>query len=184
MSASVTYATLPDNFVLSSINEDNLVNYIDDEIKEEYSSFHQMVEIKLNIKSKQNVLDVIHELEKRDDVLVAEPNYIIELDSSSVVPNDTYVNKQWAIDKINLPSAWGITTGSKSVNVGIIDSGIKAAHSDLNANVDSTLSKSFVDNSPLTDEFGHGTHVSGIVGAVGNNNRGISGACWDVNLIS
>lgn len=184
MSASDTYATLSDNFEFSSISEDNLVNYIDDEIKEEYSYFHQMVEIKLNTKSKQNVLDVIRELEKRDDVLVAEPNYIIELDSSSITPNDTYVNKQWAIDKINLPSAWGITTGSKSVNVGIIDSGIKAAHSDLNANVDSTLSKSFVDNSPLTDELGHGTHVSGIVGAVGNNNRGISGACWYVNLIS
>lgn len=184
MSASDTYATLSDNFELSSISEDNLVNYIDDEIKAEYSYFHQMVEIKLNTKSKQNVLDVIRELEKRDDVLVAEPNYIIELDSSSITPNDTYVNKQWAIDKINLPSAWGITTGSKSVNVGIIDSGIKAAHSDLNANVDSTLSKSFVDNSPLIDEYGHGTHVSGIVGAVGNNNRGISGACWNVNLIS
>lgn len=184
MSASDTYATLSDNFEFSSISEDNLVNYIDDEIKEEYSYFHQMVEIKLNTKSKQNVLDVIRELEKRDDVLVAEPNYIIELDSSSITPNDTYVNKQWAIDKINLPSAWGITTGSKSVNVGIIDSGIKAAHSDLNANVDSTLSKSFIDNSPLTDEYGHGTHVSGIVGAVGNNSRGISGACWNVNLIS
>ena len=184
MSASDTYATLSDNFELSSMNEVDFVNYIDDEIKEEYSSFHQMIEIKLNIKSKQNVLDVIRELEKRDDVLVAEPNYIIELDSSSVVPNDTYVNEQWAINKINLPSAWGIITGSKSVNVGIIDTGIKSTHSDLSANVDRTLSKSFIDNSPLTDEYGHGTHVSGIVGAVGNNNRGISGACWNVNLIS
>ena len=157
---------------------------MDEDLKEKYSDFHQIVEIKLEDTSKQGVLDAIHKLEQRDDVLVAEPNYIIERDSSVIVPNDTYIDEQWAIEKIDLPSAWNITTGSLDVNVGVIDSGIKAAHSDLNANIDSSLSKSFVDDSPLTDEAGHGTHVAGIIGAVGNNNRGVSGACWNVNLIS
>lgn len=157
---------------------------LDEDLKEKYSDFHQIVEIKLENTGKQEVLDAIHELEQRDDVLVAEPNYIIQLDSSTVVPNDTNFSEQWAIEKIDLPSAWSLTTGSSDVNVGIIDSGIKAAHSDLSDNIDSTLSKSFIDDSPLVDEYGHGTHVAGIVGAVGNNNRGITGACWDVNLIS
>lgn len=179
-----TYVTSSGDFKFSSINENNLVNYVDDQVKEEYSSFNQMVEIKLYTKSKQNVLDVIRELEKRDDVLVAEPNYIIELNSSPITPNDTYVNEQWAIEKINLPSAWSLTNGSKSVSVGVIDTGIQANHPDLSANIDKTLSKSFVDDSPLTDERGHGTHVAGIIGAVGNNNAGITGTCWNVNLIS
>lgn len=179
-----TYAGSTEKLELSSINDEDIVCTVDDEIKEKYSSFHQMVEIKLNSKSKQNVLDVIHKLEQRDDVLVAEPNYIIELDSSQAIPDDPYINEQWSIEKINLPSAWNITTGSKNVNVGIVDSGIKAAHSDLSANVDRTLGKSFIDNSPLSDECGHGTHVAGIIGAVGNNNRGVSGVCWSANLIS
>ena len=179
-----TYVTSSGDFKFSSINENNLVNYVDNQVKEEYSSFNQMVEIKLYTKSKQNVLDVIRELEKRDDVLVAEPNYIIELNSSPITPNDTYVNEQWAIEKINLPSAWSLTNGSKSVSVGVIDTGIQANHPDLSANIDKTLSKSFVDDSPLTDERGHGTHVAGIIGAVGNNNAGITGTCWNVNLIS
>lgn len=36
----------------------------------------------------------------------------------------------------------------------------------------------------LTDSYGHGTMVAGIIGAVGNNNIGISGVCWNVNLVS
>lgn len=173
-----------DTIFISDDRIDSITNNVYNETKNNYDSFHQIVEIKLNENSKQNVLDVIEELEKRDDILVAEPNYIIEVDSSSVTPNDTYLNEQWAVDKIDLTSAWDITTGSDDVSVGIIDSGIKAAHSDLSANVDSSLSKSFIDDSPLTDELGHGTHVSGIIGAVGNNNHGVTGVCWNVNLVS
>lgn len=153
-------------------------------LKNNYSDYHQIVEIKLKDTGKQNVLDAIRELEKRDDVLVAEPNYIMHLDSSTVVPNDTRYSEQWAINKIDLPLAWNLTTGSSTVDVGILDTGIKADHPDLADNIDQTLSKSFIDDYPFVDEYGHGTHVAGIVGAIGNNNTGIAGTCWDVNLIS
>lgn len=166
---------------LSEIESGDFDCYLDKDLKDEYSTFHQMVVLKLKNKGKQEVLDTIRELEKRDDVLVAEPNYTAHL---SAVPSDSYLDEQWAIEKIDLPSAWEITTGSKSVNVGVVDTGIKARHSDLTFNVDTYLSKSFVDDSPLTDEYGHGTHVAGIIGAVGNNNQGVSGACWNINLVS
>lgn len=143
--------------------------------------------ITLNKHDKQNVLDAIETLQKRNDVLYAEPNYCITLDSTDVT-NDEHVDKQWALDKIDLPDAWKITTGSKSVKVGVIDSGIKADHPDLKDNVDSELSKSFVegtdDSYALEDVFGHGTHVAGIIGAVGNNGTGVSGTCWNVDLVS
>lgn len=168
-------------FKLSSFECDIDNYYLDKDLKAEYSGFHQMVVLKLENKGKQEVLDTVRELEKRDDVIAAEPNYTAY---TNVVPSDTYVDEQWAIDKIDLPSAWEITTGSKSVSVGVVDTGIKASHSDLTANIDASLSKSFIDDSPLTDEQGHGTHVAGIIGAVGNNNMGISGACWNVNLVS
>lgn len=160
---------------------------IDENIKDEYSDFHQTLCITLNKHDKQNVLDAIETLQKRNDVLYAEPNYCITLDSTDVT-NDEHVDKQWALDKIDLPDAWKITTGSKSVKVGVIDSGIKADHPDLKDNVDSELSKSFVegtdDSYALEDVFGHGTHVAGIIGAVGNNGTGVSGTCWNVDLVS
>lgn len=165
-----------------AINNEIVDDYEDESgYNNDYSSFHRIIKLDLKTKSKQAVLDAIDKLEDRDDVLTVEPDYITE---SCAVPNDSYYSKQWAANKINLPAAWNITTGNSDVTVGVIDSGIKRAHSDLTANVDTTLSKSFVDNSPFTDSNGHGTHIAGIIGAVGNNNRGISGACWNVTLVS
>lgn len=176
-----------DTVFLSDELGQQALDSIDENIKDEYSGFHQTLCITLNKHDKQNVLDAIETLQKRNDVLYAEPNYCITLDSTDVT-NDEYVSEQWALDKINLPDAWKITTGSKSVKVGVIDSGIKADHPDLKDNVDSELSKSFVegtdDSDALEDVFGHGTHVAGIIGAVGNNSIGVSGTCWNVDLVS
>ena len=168
----------------------------------EEDTFHQILLLKLNQKSKQNVLDCIKTLEKRDDVMMAFPNYytkcclidnaisttdeFVDLNiSKSSTPNDTYIESQWAVPKINLPDAWNISTGSSLVNVGIIDTGIMGNHPDLTNRVNRTLSKDFTGgNSPLTDPDGHGTHVAGIIGAEGNNSKGISGVCWNVGLVS
>jgi subtilisin family serine protease len=38
------------------------------------------------------------------------------------------------------------------------------------------------DNNPM-DDSGHGTHVAGIIGAVGNNALGVSGVCWGVKIL-
>lgn len=147
-----------------------------------FSNYHQILKINLTDKSKENVLNLIKKLEERDDVLAAYPNYIQIQDS---IPNDTYYNTQWGSKRINLPNAWNITTGSKYVMVGVIDSGIKRAYSDLTANVDTSLSKSFTgDNAPFTDSTGHGTQVAGIIGAVGNNQKGVAGVCWNIKLVS
>jgi len=53
------------------------------------------------------------------------------------VPNDTYSNNQWYLQKINAFNAWDITTGSPRVIVGIIDSGTDWTHSDLGLGNDS-----------------------------------------------
>lgn len=151
---------------------------------ENINKYNQVILLRLNTHSKQNVLDKVKELEKRDDILIAQPNYIYKNNS---IPNDTRVSEQWAINKINLPAAWNITTGSKNVKVGVVDTGIKRAHSDLTANVSNTLGYSNeLDQSGghLVDSDGHGTNVAGVIGAVGNNNKGISGVCWNVDLIS
>ncbi|MCB0262987.1 MAG: S8 family serine peptidase [Calditrichaeota bacterium] len=104
--------------------------------------------------------------------------------------------------------AWDTQRGSQSVIVGVIDTGIDYNHPDLQANIWKNPGESgngketngvdddgngFVDdwrgwdfanndNDPF-DDNAHGTHCAGIIGAVGNNNRGVSGINWNVSLV-
>ena len=179
--------------------------------KSNEEKFNRILMLTIKNVGKENVLEAIKILEKRKDILSAEPNYIESFCASteneenyvieeqkaiidkplltlSKKPNDTYYvdGSQWAIDKISLPQAWHYTTGSSTVTVGIIDSGIDSTHPDLKNRVNVNLSKSFGDtvSNPLEDNSGHGTHIAGIIGAQGNNDLGITGACWNVNLVS
>lgn len=156
-----------------------MIGTVDDEDIQEYN---QLIKINLNIHSKQNVLDTIKILEERDDVLIVQPNYYYE---QCAIPNDTYISKQSdIIDLLDLEETWNITTGSADVRVGVMDTGIKRVHSDLTANVNDDIKYAYGDLDALVDTNGHGTQVAGIIGAVGNNNRGVAGVCWDVDLIS
>jgi len=114
---------------------------------------------------------------------------------------------------IDAPEAWSTTTGSAAVLVAIMDTGIDYRHVDLKANdytnpgedpwsdpndpatgnkldddgnglIDDWKGYDFhaKDNDPY-DENGHGTHVAGIAGAVGNNSLGVTGVCWQVRLV-
>lgn len=161
-----------------------------DEMPVDENKFHQIIKIDLEIKSKENVLACIKKLEARDDVLMACPNYYFK-PTSEVYPNDPYFPEdniddgQWGSRLIDLPKAWSITTGSNTVKVGILDSGIDKTHPDLKNRYNSSLSKDFSGgNSPYTDITGHGTQVAGIIGAEGNNNSGPAGVCWNVSLVS
>ncbi len=106
---------------------------------------------------------------------------------------------------IDAPEGWDITTGSSNVIIGVIDSGIAYDHPDLAANmwknpgeipndgidndgngfVDDVFGYDFRsgDNDPM-DPLGHGTHVAGTIGAVGNNNSGVTGVMHKVRLMA
>lgn len=106
---------------------------------------------------------------------------------------------------IDATAAWDLTTGSSSVVVAVIDSGIDYNHPDLAANIWTNPGESagdsidndgngFVDDvhgwdfanndaDPL-DVDKHGTHVAGTIGAVGNNGVGVVGVNWNVSLMA
>jgi subtilisin family serine protease len=118
--------------------------------------------------------------------------------------NDPMFSSQWGVTKINADKAWDITTGKREIVIAVIDTGVDYTHPDLAANMwVNTKEKpnSDVDNDgngykgdyygydfinkkadPM-DDNGHGTHVAGIIGAVGNNGVGIAGVNWTVKIM-
>ena len=96
---------------------------------------------------------------------------------------------QWNMERSNLEAAWDAAQGSDAVYVAILDTGIQLDHPDLAGNIDTVYSKSFYDTDAggderYYDENGHGTYIAGIIGAAGNNGRGVAGVNWSVKLIS
>lgn len=168
------------------------------------NGFTQILSVSLTEKTKENVLSVIKQLEKIDCVKSAEPNYIVNYDPIDEVvmddvkhntddeipqytsaPNDPKANELWGLfgeNGINVHNAWGVTTGSSSVRVGVIDTGIYH-HSDLLDNLDTGID--FVNDNNITDDdiVGHGTHVAGTIGAVGDNSLGITGVAQNIRLV-
>ena len=122
-------------------------------------------------------------LRAREDVLYAEPNYLVHaLDTN---PNDPdYGLYQWGLAKIRAPRAWDIVTGTNSTIIAIVDSGIDLDHPDLSCAGKLTAGYDFVngDDDP-DDDLGHGTHVAGIAGACTDNNLGVAGMSWGARLM-
>jgi thermitase len=150
--------------------------------------YQKVLSLTLAEKGKDMVVRAFEQFRKseRQDILYAGPDYVV---TPCAMPNDPLTGNQWALGQIQLPDAWEIATGSQSVKVGILDSGIYAEHEDLRNRVNRTLSRDFLTTPPTTpnpviDPLGHGTHVAGICGAEGNNNTGVAGVCWNVELVS
>ncbi|AXY75317.1 S8 family peptidase [Paraflavitalea soli] len=114
------------------------------------------------------------ELKADDGVQLVERDRVITLGVGCftvVKPSSA----QWGVRRVGA----GDGTGKR---VWIIDTGVDPDHPDLN--VDKTLSKSFItDETSITDNNGHGTHVAGIIGAL-NNNIGTLGVASGVSIIA
>ncbi len=176
-----------------------------------------------------DVQSAIREYESNPDVLYAEPDYEVSIPPDEIgpilpdpdtaqissVPNDANFSVLWGLHNtgqtggtpdadIDAPEARDISTGSDSVIVAVIDTGVLYTHSDLSSNIWSNTDEfpdngidddqngfiddirgwDFVnsDNNP-TDDNGHGTHCAGTIGATGNNGIGVAGVNWHVKIM-
>ncbi len=128
-------------------------------------------------------------------------------------PNDPKYDEQWYLETVSAPAAWDITTGSHTVVVAVLDSGMDLDHPDLEKNlwknpgeladdgkdndsngfVDDVHGWDFVeDDNTATPTVGagysedgvaHGSVIAGVIGAVTNNNVGVSGVSWNVKIM-
>ncbi|MGB9439933.1 MAG: S8 family serine peptidase [Desulfobacterales bacterium] len=150
------------------------------------------------IQRKADTLLIIKSLRRRADVRYAQPNYIRK---SLAVPNDPQYPQQWHYPLINLPQSWDVTTGSNTVIVAVIDSGVLLNHPDLENRLTSD-GYDFIsdparswdgdgidpdpddpgDGSPGRSSF-HGTHVSGTIAAETNNIIGVAGVTWSTRIM-
>lgn len=169
---------------------------------------------RIKIPQDQKVEDFIEQIQQDQNVEYAQPNYIyhtlgvpndsyygqqwgINNSGQTIVaangPGTTRsTNNPGTSGKdIGMVSAWDYITDCSSVVVAVIDSGVNYNHADLSTNMwDGGGSYpnhgyDFVDsdNDPM-DLNGHGTHVAGIIGAIGNNSTGAVGVCWQVKIMA
>ncbi len=134
---------------------------------------------KIKLISKSSVEAAIRILKKENSVLFAEANMDAKLFS------DVDYSKQWYLNNtgqsngvadadIDAPEAWNIFTGSSSIKIGVIDSGVDFNHDDLSGKV----------SGDATAGDYHGTHVAGIAAAKANNTYGGRGVDWNAQIVS
>jgi subtilisin family serine protease len=160
----------------------------------------------ITLKRGVSVAAAVALLKKSPNVEYACPNYIRK--AAETIPPDPYYGSQWGWPKIDAPLAWDNTTGSATVTVGVIDTGVDLQHPDLQANLWvnqaelAGLPGQDDDNNGYTDDIygwngitdapnpddddiwtpGHGTHCAGIIGAASNTIGGV-GANWTVKIM-
>lgn len=93
--------------------------------------------------------------------------------SADSVPNDTSYVQQWAPKLIGAETAWDTTTGSAGIIVAVLDTGLDLDHPEFAGKT--VPGWDFYNNdADPSDDNGHGTHVTGVIGALTNNALGIA----------
>ena len=136
------------------------------------------------------------------------PNFVMQ--TSDVTTSDPYASQLWGLSEdqgISAAQGWEVSSGTKDVVVAVIDTGIDYRHEDLvdnlwrnpgeiedngidddnNGFVDDVYGINAITGAPVVgdpfDDNGHGTHVAGTIGAVGDNGVGVVGVSRAVSIM-
>lgn len=158
-------------------------------------------------KQKTDGLSAVDLLSTHQKVRHARLNNTAQLRGTT--PNDFHYEKQWNLGKIEIERVWDITTGGKTADgkeivAMVLDGGFDEDHIELvdniwensgeianngidddeNGYVDDISGYNFIEDSgTFGPGTGHGTSVAGVLGAKGNNDRGMAGVNWDVKMM-
>jgi len=156
----------------------------------------------ITVPSGQTVTSLVAQYQHSGLVAFAEPDYFVYPDAT--LPNDPKFldGTLWGLNNygqssgtahadIDATEAWDVLTSASNIVVAVLDSGIRATHEDLAANmwvnpIDGGHGyNAFTGtNDPSDDSGSHGTMVAGVLGAVGNNGKGVCGVAWRVQMMA
>lgn len=146
-----------------------------------------------------SVEEMVEFFGRNPNIAYAQPNYVYR---AQVTPNDSLFGYQYALFNkgqqigwipgspvgnpnadIKAPQGWEETTGSSSVIIAVVDTGVDLTHPDLKNKLIGT-GRDFVNlDAVAADDHGHGTMVAGVAGAETDNNEGIAGVGWNCRLL-
>ena len=130
----------------------------------------------------RNPRAVLNRWKNHEFIEYAEPNYIME---SFLTPNDPYYNAQAEVlTFIGAQNGWDIITSGGPI-VAVIDGGFASSHQDLpKFHATHAVQNGVLFNTPSKppNQY-HGLHVTGVLGAIGNNGTGVAGINWDAKLM-
>ena len=190
--STIVFAAPPDNPapVSDSSSQQILVKFKPDVTLPEAAEIHRQLggQVKETIPGigvqvvtvpKGQAKEKVKAYSSQPSVAYAEPDYIAEALGE---PDDTYFDEQWGMQKVQAPEAWSVTTGSASVSIAILDTGVDPDHPDL---IDKIVDNvNFTDSPTADDVYGHGTHVAGIAAASTNNGIGVAGLGYDATIMN
>ncbi len=147
-------------------------------------TFQYRPAVVFGLSSGESVAEGLARLDGAPGIARVSPNLIRHC---SIVPNDPYYNHQQYHIPINSQVAWDRTTGSSSVTVAVVDTGLDVDHPEFADRI--VWTQNFHDpsvqgNQNVFDDSGHGTAVAGIIAARGNNSVGIAGMAWDIRIMA
>lgn len=148
---------------------------------------------------------LMQELQRNPQVEIATTDMYV---SPRTDPDDPEYEAQWGLERIGVSEVWEQTTGGVTANgdtivVAILDTGFDIYHEDIfpniwrnhadvpgdgidndeNGFVDDHWGWNFIDDTPEHIADPHGHSVAGIIGAAGNNGRGVTGINWNIKLM-
>ena len=138
-----------------------------------------LYQIQVLVNEPNDLNQIIEQLKMESSVSVAGHHWIGKLreppnDPMGAWDEDNPEGKNWGQELIYLPSAWEITTGDQDIMIGVVDNGFYRL-SDFEDNI--------FEINPENLKRSHGTEVASIIGAQGNNGKGIAGVMWDCSLL-
>lgn len=144
----------------------------------------------LSVPKGETVPGLIAQYKKSGLVEFAEPDYLGHVYDTK--PNETaFTNGTlWGLTNISAAAAWDVLTSASNIVVAVVDTGVRYTHEDLAANMWVNPNdgghgwNALNGNNNPTDAGTHGTMVAGVLGAVGNNSKGVVGVAWRVQIMA